>query len=150
MTITRTQRAETAKSEYEHKVDLINKAKAEYARLKNPPAAQGGGIYIHLTRPDLDWSPLAEMRASANADMRQIQWFQILWIPNLIWTHTLPTWPSRTRNGEKSIGSGERACLCLFFPSLFGKAMVGLAEGWVGNRDGEENRSACVGGWAWV
>jgi F-type H+-transporting ATP synthase subunit e len=43
--ITASQKAEHARREYEHKQELINKAKAEYAKLKNPaPAAADDGM----------------------------------------------------------------------------------------------------------
>lgn len=42
--ISATQKAETAKQEYEHKESLIQKAKAEYARLNRPVAAGNGGM----------------------------------------------------------------------------------------------------------
>ncbi|KEY72538.1 hypothetical protein S40285_08163 [Stachybotrys chlorohalonatus IBT 40285] len=44
--ITASQKAEHARREYEHKQELINKAKAEYAKLKNPaPAAADDGTF---------------------------------------------------------------------------------------------------------
>jgi F-type H+-transporting ATP synthase subunit e len=41
--ITTAQKAEAARKEYEHKESLIQKAKAEYARLHNPRPATGDG-----------------------------------------------------------------------------------------------------------
>ncbi|KAI1799113.1 ATP synthase E chain-domain-containing protein [Daldinia bambusicola] len=42
-TINASQKAAAAKKEYEHKQQLIEKAKAEYAKAKNPPATSDKG-----------------------------------------------------------------------------------------------------------
>jgi F-type H+-transporting ATP synthase subunit e len=40
-TITREQKAEAERHRFEHQTELISKAKAEYARLKNPQPSAG-------------------------------------------------------------------------------------------------------------
>ena len=44
-TLTSTQKAAATKREYERKQGLINKAKEEYVRMKNPVAMGGGGMF---------------------------------------------------------------------------------------------------------
>ncbi|CAK7270199.1 F1F0 ATP synthase subunit e, mitochondrial [Sporothrix epigloea] len=53
--ITSSEKAAAAKREYEHKQSLINQAKAEYNKIKNPaPAAAASGVSLDLTDPKFD------------------------------------------------------------------------------------------------
>ncbi|KAH7328932.1 ATP synthase E chain-domain-containing protein [Stachybotrys elegans] len=52
--ITSAQKAEHARHEYEHKQELINKAKAEYAKLKNPSPASANDVVSDPSDPNFD------------------------------------------------------------------------------------------------
>ncbi|POR31990.1 ATP synthase subunit e, mitochondrial [Tolypocladium paradoxum] len=53
-TITVTQRAEHEKHEYEHKQKLIDQAKAEFAKKKNPQPVSGGDVITDAQDPKFD------------------------------------------------------------------------------------------------
>ncbi|KAK4129254.1 hypothetical protein N657DRAFT_639839 [Parathielavia appendiculata] len=57
-TITSAQKAAAAQREYEHKQELINKAKEEYAKKKQPAAAAStsapSGLNLDLNSPNFD------------------------------------------------------------------------------------------------
>ncbi|KAH8128551.1 hypothetical protein ACSS6W_003622 [Trichoderma asperelloides] len=53
-TITTTQRAQHAQHEYEQKQKLIDQAKAEYAKKKNPSVASADGVVTDINSPDFD------------------------------------------------------------------------------------------------
>ncbi|KAH6606402.1 hypothetical protein Trco_005555 [Trichoderma cornu-damae] len=58
-TITTTQRAQHAQHEYEHKQKLIDQAKAEYAKKKNPVvAAAADDVVTDVNSPDFDLEKL--------------------------------------------------------------------------------------------
>ncbi|KAH6634118.1 ATP synthase E chain-domain-containing protein [Chaetomium sp. MPI-SDFR-AT-0129] len=62
-TITSTQKAAAAQRDYEHKQQLINKAKEAYARSKQPAASASGsssGLNQDLNSPNLDLEALLE------------------------------------------------------------------------------------------
>ncbi|KAK3695274.1 ATP synthase E chain-domain-containing protein [Podospora appendiculata] len=52
--ITSAQKAATAQREYQHKQDLINKAKEAYAKSKNPAPASSGGLNQDPNDPKFD------------------------------------------------------------------------------------------------
>ncbi|KAI0204715.1 ATP synthase subunit E [Astrocystis sublimbata] len=60
--ITSSQRAAVAKKEYEHKQQLINKAKAEYTKSKSPAAAPtpNSGLNQDPTSPNFDFESYFE------------------------------------------------------------------------------------------
>ncbi|PTB46612.1 hypothetical protein M441DRAFT_75444 [Trichoderma asperellum CBS 433.97] len=53
-TITTTQRAQHAQYEYEQKQKLIDQAKAEYAKKKNPSVASADGVVTDINSPEFD------------------------------------------------------------------------------------------------
>ncbi|UKZ88177.1 uncharacterized protein TrAFT101_003939 [Trichoderma asperellum] len=53
-TITTTQRAQHAQHEYEQKQKLIDQAKAEYAKKKNPSVASADGVVTDINSPEFD------------------------------------------------------------------------------------------------
>ncbi|KAL7927888.1 ATP synthase E chain domain-containing protein [Trichoderma austrokoningii] len=53
-TITTTQRAQHAQHEYEQKQKLIDQAKAEYAKKKNPSVASADDVVTDVNSPDFD------------------------------------------------------------------------------------------------
>ncbi|KAL7791000.1 ATP synthase E chain domain-containing protein [Trichoderma ceciliae] len=53
-TITTTQRAQHAQHEYEQKQKLIDQAKAEYAKKKNPAAAAADDVVTDVNSPEFD------------------------------------------------------------------------------------------------
>ncbi|KAL2270947.1 hypothetical protein VTJ83DRAFT_318 [Remersonia thermophila] len=60
--ITAAQKAAAAQREYEHKQQLINQAKAAYAKTKQPAAASTAGqeVVTDLTSPNFDLEALIE------------------------------------------------------------------------------------------
>jgi F-type H+-transporting ATP synthase subunit e len=65
-TITASQRAEHDRHEYEQKQKLINQAKAEYAKIKNPsPAAADDGT-LDISSPKFDLEKLLLKVAKEN------------------------------------------------------------------------------------
>ncbi|KAI1190486.1 ATP synthase E chain-domain-containing protein [Nemania serpens] len=66
--ITASQRAAAAKKEYEHKQHLIEQAKAEYSKSKNPPAA-ASSEKSGLSQDPMD--PKFDLEAYMNALMAQ-------------------------------------------------------------------------------
>ncbi|KAK3337399.1 ATP synthase E chain-domain-containing protein [Cercophora scortea] len=52
--ITSAQKAAAAQREYQHKQDLINKAKEAYAKSKNPASASSGGLNQDPNDPKFD------------------------------------------------------------------------------------------------
>ncbi|KAL6908701.1 ATP synthase E chain domain-containing protein [Trichoderma evansii] len=53
-TITTTQRAQHAQHEYEQKQKLIDQAKAEYAKKKNPSVASADDVVTDVNSPEFD------------------------------------------------------------------------------------------------
>jgi hypothetical protein len=65
-TITASQKAAHDQHEWEHKQKLIDQAKAEYAKLKNPaPASKDDGMWNRISRVlmDVAWSHRTFQRA---------------------------------------------------------------------------------------
>ncbi|EHK41086.1 uncharacterized protein TrAtP1_004493 [Trichoderma atroviride] len=59
-TITTTQRAQHAQHEYEQKQKLIDQAKAEYAKKKNPSVASADDVVTDVNSPNFDLEKLLE------------------------------------------------------------------------------------------
>ncbi|KAL2214081.1 ATP synthase subunit E [Sarocladium strictum] len=66
-TITATQKAAHDQHEFEHKQKLIDQAKAEYAKLKNPaPASKGDDVITDVQNPNFDLEKLLLKVAKEN------------------------------------------------------------------------------------
>ncbi|KAM0512651.1 hypothetical protein ACHAPE_008676 [Trichoderma viride] len=59
-TITTTQRAQHAQHEYEQKQKLIDQAKAEYAKKKNPSVASADDVVTDVNSPNFDLEKFLE------------------------------------------------------------------------------------------
>ncbi|KAK3185390.1 F1F0 ATP synthase subunit e, mitochondrial [Lecanicillium sp. MT-2017a] len=65
-TITATQKAEHNQHEYEKKQKLIDQAKAEYAKKKNPAPASGDDVITDASHPQFDLEKLLLKFAKEN------------------------------------------------------------------------------------